>query len=492
MRKKVVLVYPRHTGGFHVQPWMEIPQGLLHVAAPLLPAGYDVRILDQRFEPNWRSLLHEELKRGLICVGISASTGPQLHHALEVSRVAKAVSNAPVVWGGVHPSILPEQTLQEAEIDIAVEGEGEQTFLELVQALENQGPLSAVKGIWYKQQGRIVHTGIRPFIDLNDLPALPFHLVNPLRYRMKVFGVERLSFSTSRGCPRNCAFCVNSVFNRRKWRAMKPDLVVDRMKEFVKAYGVKGLVITDSNFFVDLERSREILRRMIEEDLNLSLTRIHICFDALSKLGKDDFLLLEKAGCKCLSIGVESGSERIRTLLRKPIDTVKLLEINRNIRQYPIVPLYFFMMGFPGETEEELGQTVSLFQRLVTENPNAAKSINICTPYPGTELFEMAVQRGLRVPHSTEEWARFNYRNLPKNYPWLTKKMRQTIQMLDFCSFFIGAKAYSHPFKKTHPLAVALAKLYAPLARKRVEKSFSLFPLEIKLAKMLGLYARQE
>lgn len=273
---------------------------------------------------------------------------------------------------------------------------------------------------------------------------------------------------------------------------MRPDLVVTRMKDFVKAYGVKGLVITDSNFFVDMDRSREILRRMIEEDLNISLTRIHICFDALSKLEKGDFLMLEKAGCKCLSIGVESGSERIRTMLHKPIDTVKLLEINRNIRRCPIVPLYFFMMGFPGETEEDLEQTVSLFQRLVTENPNAAKSMNICTPYPGTKLFEMAVQRGLRVPHRTGEWAIFNYRNLPRNYPWLTKKMRQTIQMLDFCSSFIGSRAYSHPFKKTHPMAVALATLYAPLARKRVEKSFFQFPLEIKLARMLGLYARQE
>ncbi len=491
MREKVLLVYPRHTEGFQVQPWMEVPQGLLHVAAPLLPAGFEVRILDQRFEPNWHSLLQEELELGLICVGVSAATGPQLHHALEISKAVKSIRNTPLVWGGVHPSILPEQTLHEREIDIVVMGEGEQTFLELVQTLENQSPLSAVKGICYKEQGKIIHNGPRPFIDLNDLPPLPFHLVDPRRYLMRVFGVERLSFSTSRGCPRDCAFCVNTVFNRRQWRAMKPDLAVTRMKDFIGSYGMKGLVITDSNFFVDMDRSREIFRRMIEEKLKISLTRVHICFDELSRLNEDDFRLLEKAGCKCLSIGVESGSERIRSQLHKPIDIAKLLEINRKIKQYPIVPLYFFMMGFPGETLEDLEQTVLLFRQLLAENPNALKSINIFTPYPGTELFETAVQNGLQMPQALDEWARFNYRNLPQEYPWLSKKMRQTIQMLDFCSFFVGSRGYTNPFKKTHPLAVALATLYAPLARMRVEKLFSKFPVEIKLAKMLGLFARQ-
>ena len=179
-------------------------------------------------------------------------------------------------------------------------------------------------------------------------------------------------------------------------------------------------------------------------------------------------------------------------MLRKPIDLVKLLEINREISRYPIVPLYFFMMGFPGETLEDLEQTVLLFRRLLAENPNAAKSINICTPYPGTEIFEIAVQNGLQVPRNLDEWANFSYRNLPQNYPWLSKEMRQTIQMLDFCSFFVGSKGYANPFKKTHPLVVALAKIYTPFGRKRVEKLFSRFPIEIKLAKMLRLYARQE
>ena len=126
---------------------MELPQGLLHVAAPLLPNGFEVRILDQRFEPNWRSVLQEELELGLVCVGVSTTTGPQLRHALEISKAVKSIRDTPVVWGGVHPSILPGQVLTLREVDVVVVGEGEQTFLELVQALERGFPLSGVKGI---------------------------------------------------------------------------------------------------------------------------------------------------------------------------------------------------------------------------------------------------------------------------------------------------------------------------------------------------------
>jgi radical SAM superfamily enzyme YgiQ (UPF0313 family) len=469
-----------------------MPMGLLCVATPVSHAGYQVKIIDQRVEPNWNELLRRELEQDPLCVGISSSTGPQLRYALEVSEIAREYGNVPVVWGGVHPSLLPEQTLRDDRVDIVVQGEGEETFLELVQALEGKRPLSTVKGIWHKDKARITHTGIRPFMDLNQLPPLSYHLIEPRKYLRTVFGAERLSFFTDRGCPYQCAFCFNTAFNRRTWRSMEPERVVQRIRDFVRRYQLKGLAFIDSNFFAEIDRGRSILEGIIREDLNIVISRINIRADTLLKMSEEDFALLERAGCRCLCVGVESGSERIRAMLRKPINVPMLLEMNRGLKRLAIVPLYFFMMGFPSETKEDLTESVSLILRLLDDNPNAVKSLNIYTPFPGTELFDIAVTHGLSVPQSIEEWIPFNYRNITQNAPWISKEMRKLIEMIDFCSFFIGEKSFLRPFKKTHPFAVLLSNLYAPLAKKRVENFFCQFPVEIKIAKLLRLFARQD
>ena len=150
MSKRVLLVYPHIIKGWQAQPRVEIPMGLLCIATAVVQEGYDVKIIDQRIEPRWRSMLERELREDPICVGISSMTGPQLRYALEISKIVKDYGNVPVVWGGIHPTILPDQTLRNEFIDFIVQGEGEETFLELVQALEGKKPLGTVKGICYK------------------------------------------------------------------------------------------------------------------------------------------------------------------------------------------------------------------------------------------------------------------------------------------------------------------------------------------------------
>jgi len=491
MSKKVILFYPRHTKGWEAQAWRDIPLGLLCVATPLVHAGYTVKIIDQRLEPQWRKILLQELRDRPICVGLSTTTGPQLRYALEVSRIVKKYANVPVVWGGVHPSLLPEQTLREKDIDIIVEGEGEITFLELVRALEEKNQLSAVQGIWYKQNSLIRRTKNRPFIELDEQPPLAWDLIEPRRYIRKVYGIERLSFFTSRGCPHSCAFCYNPVFNKRRWRSMNPDLAVERLKDFTNRYKVKGIFLTDPNFFVDVNWSRALLKKIISEKLDITFTRIHICLDSLKNLNNDDFELLEKVGCRCLAIGIESGSQRIRALLNKPINEALLSKLNRKFANYSFFPHYFFMLGFPTETKAEIKETISLSLKLVEENPKASKSVNIYTPYPGTELFDLAVKCGMKPPQRTKDWIELNYRSVSRFSGFLSNEMRRIVEMLDFCSFFVGRKSYVAPYKKTNKLIVFLSNLYSSIARKRIENLYYRFPLEIRLVKLLRLYAKQ-
>jgi radical SAM superfamily enzyme YgiQ (UPF0313 family) len=492
MNKRVVLVYSHIIRGWQAQPTVALPLSLLCIATPVLNAGYDVKIIDQRVEPKWRSILREELEKDPLCIGVSSMTGPQLRHALEISKMVKEYGNSPVIWGGTHPSLLPEQTLKNENIDIVVQGEGEETFLELVQALDGKRPLSTVKGIWYKDNGLIKNTGIRPFIDLNKQPPLPYHLIELRKFTRVMFGIEHLDFFTSRGCPHQCTFCYNAAFNDKRWRPMDPDLVVQRIKDFVKTYNIKGLFFNDSNFFVDLARGRLILEGMIKEDLNVLISKINIDAQNILKVDEKDFSLLQRAGCKRLPIAIESGSKKIQALLKKPADVQRLLEINCNLNKFNMAPCYAFMMGFPTETKEDLAESVSLAFRLLDENPKAQISFNIFTPFPGTELFDISVRHGLHAPERIEDWFSFNYRNLTQGAPWLSVEMRHIVAMLDFCTFFIGKRPFRHPYAKTNPLVSFLSNLYAPLARKRVKHFWGQFPIEIKLAKLLGLYGKQD
>jgi hypothetical protein len=150
------------------------------------------------------------------------------------------------------------------------------------------------------------------------------------------------------------------------------------------------------------------------------------------------------------------------------------------------------MMGLPTETREELAQSFHLAEQLIDENPNAVKTFNIFVPYPGTEIHELARNCGLQEPQWLEEWARFNFRNIPKEYLWIEPKMRKLIEGLDFSLMFLGKNHFVTPYKKTNPLVVGLSRLYYPMARYRVKHLNAHFPIETKIVKALGLFGRQD
>jgi anaerobic magnesium-protoporphyrin IX monomethyl ester cyclase len=492
MNRRIVLVFPQITKGWQARPRMAMPMSLLCLATPVMNAGYDVKIIDQRVEPRWESILTQELQQDPLCVGVSSMTGPQLRHALDISKMVKEYGNSPVIWGGTHASLLPAQTLRNENIDIVVQGDGEETFPELVEALDGKRPLSTVKGIWYKDNGQIKNTGTRPFIDLNMQPPLPYHLIELKKCARIMFGVEHLDFFTSRGCPHQCTFCYNADFHKKQWRPMDPDLAVQRIKDFVQEYNVKGLFFNDSNLFFDLPRGRRILEGILKEGLNVSIANINIDFLTLARMDEKDFTLLERAGCRRIPIAVESGSKKIQQLLKKPVDMQRLLDINRNLKKYNMALHYAFMMGFPTETEEDLAESISLAFRLLDENPNADTSFNIFTPFPGTELFDMTVKNGLHAPERVEDWLTFNYRNLTQGAPWLSEKMRHLVEVMDFCTFLMGKRPFVQPYEKTDPVVSLLCKIYAPFAKMRVKHFWDWLPVEMKLAKLLGLYAKQD
>ena len=490
--KRIVLFYPAHKFGGPVQPRIELPQSLLTIATPLDRAGYNIRIIDQRLESCWREILSEEVRKAPICVGISAMTGPQIRNALDASRLVRQHGSVPIVWGGIHPTLMPEQTLENENVDIVVQGEGEETFFGLVKALENGTPLGSVNGIWYKVTDRIVRTSPRALIDLNQQPPLSYHLVDLKKYLVELSGQPHISLETSRGCQFKCQYCYDTIVYKSRWRGLSVDETLRRIKLLVNDYGVKGFLFTDDNFFGVKERAIAIFKRLNEEELGITCSKVDGHLSVLATLSNQELRLLRDAGCRRLMVGVESGSPRILKMLRKELDVSKLLEFNKRVIPYDMIPHYFFMMGYPTETEDELSQTVSLFLRVTEENKTAIPRLNVFTPFPGTGLYEISVRNGLSVPERLEDWVSFNWRTITRNAGWLSEKRKKLIRMLHLTAALALRNNFIAPYKKTSFLVRLLATIYYPIARIRVKKLFYRFPLELRLAEWTGVYPKQE
>jgi anaerobic magnesium-protoporphyrin IX monomethyl ester cyclase len=489
----IVLFNPAPRSGWQAQRRIELPLGLLCVATGLVRQGYNIRIIDGFASSDWKRDLLDAIKEKPLCFGVTSMTGPQILHALQGCKLVRELyPDVPIVWGGIHPTLLPRQTLENPLVDVIVSEEGETTFEELVKALEKGAPLGDVQGIWFKEGGKPRFTGHRPFIDFDAQPPLAYERVDMDRYRRRLFNLDHISFTSSRGCTFNCAFCWEPAMNKRKWRAMQPETVLDRLKRLTRDYGIRGFLFTDDNFFVDMDRAHAILERIVREDLKISIGKLQIRADTICRMDRDFLQLLVRAGVRRLHLGVESGSERVLSLLKKGETIEQIVKANRILADYPIVPLYLLMMGLPTETAEEFAQSVALAVRLTNENPRAVKTFNIYTPYPGTELYRQCVELGLKEPQRLEDWAHFNYRNVPKDSTWLAPEMAKLVQGLDFPLMFLGKGHFVTPYKKTNPLVVGLSRLYYPLAQYRIKHLDVRFPIETKLVKALGLFGRQD
>ncbi|GAG10755.1 unnamed protein product, partial [marine sediment metagenome] len=198
-----VLVNP---SGYKLINDQTLPLGLLYTAI-FAHKEFDIKLIDDRVESDWKSKLISELKKEPKIVGVTSLTGKQILSALEVSKIVKENSNALMLWGGIHASLLPKQTLENKYIDIIIEGEGEFTFYELMKALEKNKSLKEIKGLWYKKDGKINSNPKRPLLNLDTLPIPPYHLIDIKKYvqvRKTRDYRPSINLMTSRGCPNKC------------------------------------------------------------------------------------------------------------------------------------------------------------------------------------------------------------------------------------------------------------------------------------------------
>jgi radical SAM superfamily enzyme YgiQ (UPF0313 family) len=447
-KASILLLYPKT--GMDMGSTVAPPHGLLTVAAPVLKAGYSVKLLDQRVQPVTKNIIQEHLSSDMICVAISAMTGTQINYALKLAQWVRDLTGGetPIVWGGCHPSVMPKQTLEHENVDIVVVGEGDETFVELIKALDHKTSLSEVKGIMYKDGGDFIKTDARPLLDVETLLPTPWELVDVEKYihrdmyvksRTRVLDVGQ----TSRGCPFNCGFCSSASIRDRKWRAISVQKTLDRVEDEVKRFRLDGIWLRDDEFYINRKRATDICQGFIDRQLNLNFYTSGTRADVFMKASDADIDVLKRAGAHTLKFGAESGSQRILDLMVKGIKVQQTLDANQRCKKFGITPVFGLMIGYPTETFEEINQTINLGFQLQRENAAAQlETMAIFTPLPGTPDYNLSIKHGLVPPQSLEEWGNWifdDYDPEGRRSPWFDKESRTYLGNISYTSILAHA-----------------------------------------------------
>ena len=489
MKRKVLLVYP---GKYEPDERLGsdgMPLPILALAAVVRKGGYTPVLLDTRVS-KYRGCLDLS---DVMCVGISSMTSTQIAYALEIAGYIRDEldPDMPLVWGGWHATMLPDQTLKSKYVDYVVCGEGEVTFLELIGKLEAGESVAGVRGVSYKNGDEIIDNPGRGFVDLNDSDMLPYDLLDLRKYSKPA----KISYQSSRGCPYRCAFCVNQAAGNTRWRAKSAEKIVDELVHILSLFGDRRPIdFVDDNFFVNRKRVEEFCTRLMERKLDIRWTAF--CrVDYLSKYDLSFMKLLRQSGCIELALGGESGSPRILEFVDKETTVGQIISAARKCVDVDIVPIFSFMAGFPTETKEDLDMTLSCVDRIFSiSDKTVVNGIFIHTPMPGAPLEKTCMDHGYRPPGSLVEWgeARFSDKS---RLPWLGNDYGNVVQVISYVSRILWIDRWSRVWgryelagdkevvRRISPAYRLLRWGFKMVQRLRWRYKFFRFPVEWKLVK---------
>ena len=424
----VVLFYPQTVSGEARSIFDEgfdsrAPLPLLALAGPLEEAGYRVKIVDAIMETDAAAAVLHSLEGGALCLGVSCTAGYQLCQALEITRLVRARHpSLPIIWGGWFPSMLTTPTIEDRDVDIVVRGQGEATFLELVYRLSRNLSIDDVRGIAYKKEGRVVLTPVRPIVDINSTPPLPYHLIDVdahLEAGMSRDGLRTISYYSSYGCPYQCTFCSNDALFGPRWYALSPERVVDDIERLVTRWGVTKILFDDANYFVSAKRVREISKLIVERGLGGKFVwEATGTSNVICKFDDETLRLLKQSGCSGVFIGAETGSRELMEVFKKPITGEQTVGAAAALGKYDIVPHISFVIGVPGEPEEALDATLDLVARIYRANPKVNIFLFYFTPLPGVRLAGSPQTREmtLNMPQDLTQWSTHGGSGFYSNY----------------------------------------------------------------------------
>ena len=418
--EKVLLINPGQT--YYTRTYREsargsigLPLGLLYIAAALERKGCQVQIVDsivsdytmmRKFKDHVDYGIPLEILGRIIkeyrpdIVGISNQFTTQEENVFRTAALAKNIDDSIlVIIGGANVSCRGRFLLNNCPIDIAVKSEGEGIIGEIIDFYRGRKELSQVKGIVYRHGDKILESEEYLFIkDLDEIPFPAYHLIDMEKYltlyKKGIYTRDRdvkrnISIITSRGCPYNCVFCSIWQSMGKAWRAHSPEYVIKHIEMLVETYNVRHIHFEDDNLLFDTHRFFQILDILARNNITWDTPngiRVNLSID------EDMLKRMSLAGCKSLTIGVESGDENIlNDVVKKRMKLADVEEFAKRCKKVKLPLRAFFVLGFPGETIETMQKTIDFALHLLEAYD--VEIINlIATPLYGTELYKICHQ----------------------------------------------------------------------------------------------------
>ena len=432
-----------------------VPLGLAYLASFIEKDGHKVKIIDSNTLGYRIKDIKEEIEKfNPHLVGVTATTSC-IYDAYEVAKIIKEVDpGIKVVIGGPHVTFIAKETLKECPfIDVVVRGEGEETFRELVNFFESSSEdtwsLEEVKGITFRKDNKIIETDSRSLIkNLDSIPFPAYHLLPMEKYRLK--NKRFATIMTSRGCPFSCIFCSSSRLFGKTWRARSPENVIEEIKLLKNKYGVREIEFLDDTFTLNKKRAEKICEILIKEKIDISWS----CSSRVDTIDESLIEKLKKAGCHTIYVGVESGSQKILNIIDKGITLPQIEKTINLIKKVNINSFGSFILGIPGETVKTIKKTINFAKKL---NPSFVQ-FSICTPYPGTKLFEMAKEKGWLL---TKDWSKYTILDQVMKIPGMVTTNLNRWLLRAYLSFYLRPKFILDQLKRKGFFFFVTRKIFA-------------------------------
>ncbi len=391
MKKRVVLINPNcgSASGTN-KATIEPPIGIAYLAAYLIKNGHEADLIDANILGLTNEQVGSLMNPKTDVVGISFNVVSAIAVPALVEYLKRRFPKALFLAGGPHPSALPELSIKEFGFDAVCIGEGEKTFLEVMNKItKNKHPFRQVKGVYYQGKRKVIKNGLRELIsDLDLLPFPKLELLPDLRiYKSRARGVPVGVILSSRGCPFGCVFCNKNIF-RRNYRSRSVANIISEIEHQIKQFKIKQVDFLDDNLTLDMEKAEKLFDEIIKRKFNLYINLQNGV--RADRVNERLIKKMKKAGVFKVSIGVESGDERIQKVIKKNLDLNKVLEATRLFRKYGIKVYGNFMLGLPGDNSKSMQKTIDFARKM---DPDIANFM-ITIPLPGTELYDQVKKKG--------------------------------------------------------------------------------------------------
>jgi len=382
------------------------PLGLLYVAAVLKQNGIDVSLIEARAKGfSHYEVVEEVRKEKPDFVGITVITA-RIDSALYLAaRVKEINQDIKVILGGPHIHFEHRDVINELSVDFCVRGEGEITTFELIKAVSEGGNLQKVKGITFKEKGKIIVASDRSFVsDLNALFFPARGLLENSVYRGSWTGGETFSpMLATRGCPYFCQFCDAPAIWGRIHRRRSVVNVLDELEQIYQKFGVRYVRFVDDLLVVNKKWGIKLCRGILERGLDeLSWA----CDGRVGLMSEELLEELKKANCKVVFYGIEFGNQRILDLCKKGFTIAQVKETIEMTSKAGISSYGYFMIGYPTETAETVEDTINLAVELALDYGMDSAGFSIVTPFPGTGLYEYCKRNNML---KSTDWSQYSY-----------------------------------------------------------------------------------